>query len=167
MSCLGVLFAVEQNTVEKLKNTLVDDRPDFIAELEGEMFENFPERVYELDKSWDAMHRLLTDGTLSFYAGGMGLALLGGQIIYYDEPQHTDYIITAKAPQQVKEVSKLLDKLSDGEIRRRYFAIPDDEYGEYKSEEDYEYTYEYLTESKTFWHYAAENGLWVLFTADQ
>ena len=67
MSCLGVLFAVPEDVVRKLGDMLLEERPEYISEeLEEEYFEEYPERTYELDKSWDAMHRLLTDGTLSF-----------------------------------------------------------------------------------------------------
>ena len=167
MSCLGVLFAVTEKEVDILRKKSVDDRPEYISEeLEELYFEDYPERTYELDKSWDAMHRLLTDGTLSF--GGedpLAKVILGGEVLYFDE-DHDDYIITVKTPDEVKKVYEALNGLEDGEIRRRYFAIPADEY-EDKDEEDYEYTLEYLRDSLSFWRYAAEKGLWVLFTADQ
>lgn len=167
MSCLGVLFAVPEKEVQALRAMPVDDRPDYISEeLEELYFEEYPERTCELDKSWDAMHRLLTDGTLSF--GGedpLAKAVLGGEVLYFDE-DHDDYIITAKTSDEVKKVYEALNGLDDSEIRRRYFAIPADEY-EDKDEEDYEYTVEYLRDSLSFWRYAAEKGLWVLFTADQ
>ena len=60
-----------------------------------------------------------------------------------------------------------LSKLTDAEFRKRYKAIPDEEYGDFKDNEDMEYTLEYLRDSVSFWRYAAEQGLWVLFTADQ
>ena len=102
MSCLGVLFAVPEDVVRKLGDMLLEERPEYISEeLEEEYFEEYPERTYELDKSWDAMHRLLTDGTLSF--GGeepLAKAVLGGDVLYFDE-DHDDYIITAKTPDEV------------------------------------------------------------------
>ncbi|MBQ8966397.1 DUF1877 family protein [Ruminococcus sp.] len=168
MSCLGVLFAVDFPVVRKLRNTPADDRPDFVAEeIEEELFDNFPERTCELDKSWDAMHRLLSDGTLSLGADkGTALAILGGEVIY-PAAGEDDYIITAKSPMQVKEVFRALKGLSDEDIRKRYEAIPDEEYGEFKNEEDFQYTLEYLRDSISFWKNAALNDLWVLFTADQ
>lgn len=168
MSCLGVLFAVSEAEVNKLRGTDIDSRVDFIyEEIEEKWFEEYPGRTCELDKSWESMHRLLTDGTLSF--GGkepLAFAVLGGEVLYYDD-DHDDYIITAKTPQQVKAVYEALTKLTDEEIRRRYDAIPDDEYGMFKNEEDFEYTLEYLKDSLEFWKNAAADGLWVLFTADQ
>ena len=168
MSCLGVLFAVEFPVVSKLRRLPADERVDLISEeIEQVWFDEFPERTFELDKSWDAMHRLMTDGTLSY--GGKdkyALVILGGELIYPVEDED-DYIITAKSPMQVKEIYQALRSLTDEEIRKRYFAIPDEEYGELKSEDDFEYTLEYLRDSIQFWRNACENDLWVLFTANQ
>ncbi len=35
-------------------------------EIEDIFFDKYPEYTCELDKSWDAMHRMLTDGNLNF-----------------------------------------------------------------------------------------------------
>lgn len=166
MSCLGVLFAVTEDEVRALRKTELDDRPEYIAEeIEQLYFDEYPERTCELDKSWDAMHRLFTDGTLSF--GGesvLAIGILGGEVLYFDE-DHDDYIITAKSPEQVRAFSEALDRLTDEEIKRRYNAIPADEYD--KDDEDFEYTLEYIDGIREFWKNAADKGLWVLFTADQ
>ena len=168
MSCLGVLFAVGKDIVDKMKKMPLESLPGYISEeLEELYFEEYPEQTFELDKSWDAMHRALTDGSLSFDSeGAPALAILGGERLYYDE-DHTDYIITVKTPEQAKTVYEALSALTDKEFKKRYNAIPDEEYGEFKSAEDLEYTLEYLHDSLSFWRYASEHGLWVLFTADQ
>ncbi len=168
MSCLGVLFAVGEDIIDKMRSMPAESLPEYISEkLEELYFEEYPEMTCELDKSWDAMHRALTDGKLSFDSEGtLALAILGGERLYFDE-DHTDYIITAKSPAQVGELYKALTELTDEEFEKRYNAIPDGEYGEFKSAEDLEYTLEYLHDSLSFWRYAAEHGLWVLFTADQ
>ena len=168
MSCLGVLFAVGTDIIEKLRAMPRDDRPDYISsELEELYFEEFPECTCELDKSWDAMHRLLNDGTLSPGNGSpLSLAILGGEELYYDD-EHDDYIISVKTPEQVRSVSKALMQLTDEELEQRYNAIPESDYCCPKSAEDMEYTVEYLHDSLAFWKYAADHGLWVLFTADQ
>lgn len=169
MSALGVLFAVESDIVDKLRNMDMDERPEYISEeLEELYFEDYPERTYELDKSWEAMHRVFTDGRLEFDCEGypLGLAILGGEKLYYDE-EHDDYIITAKSPEQVKQICDGLCALTDEQIRDRYFGITDENYADFKSEEDFEYVLEYLHDSIPFWRFAAKNGLWVLFTADQ
>lgn len=168
MSALGVLFAVGGEIIEKLRKMPLEERPVFISEeLEELYFEDYPECTYELDKSWDAMHRALSDGRLSFDGTDpLSLAIMGGERLYFDE-SHDDYIITAKSPEQVAEISEALSALTDELFTERYNAIPDSEYGDLKSPDDLEYTLEYLRDSIPFWTYAAKQGLWVLFTADQ
>lgn len=169
MSCLGVLFAVDELTVERIRKMDMAQRPDYISEdLEELYFEEYPERTCELDKSWDAMHRALTDGKLCFDCGEypLGAAILGGEILYFDGEEYDDYIITAKDPEQVKTVYEALSALSEKDLKKGYNKIDPEEY-EDKGKEDYEYTLEYLQDSIPFWRFAAEHGLWVLFTADQ
>ncbi|MGN0623301.1 MAG: DUF1877 family protein [Oscillospiraceae bacterium] len=169
MSCLGVLFAVPEEVVEHIKSLPMAKRPEYIScELEEEYFEEYPERTAELDKSWDAMHRALTDGTLSFDCGEypLGGVILGGEILYYDGEEYDDYIITAKAPQQVEALYKELEKLTKAQFKKGYKKI-DDTYPDSLSDEDMEYTWEYLEDAVPFFRFAAAKKLWVLFTADQ
>ena len=169
MSCLGVLFAVPEETVEHIRQLPMNERPVFISqELEDEYFEDYPERTCELDKSWDAMHRALTDGTLCFDCKDfpLGGVILGGELLYFDGEEHDDYIITAKPPLMAAELVKRLEKLSKAEFRRGYEKI-DDTYPDETSKEDLEYTWEYLEDAVPLFRYAEKHGLWVLFTADQ
>lgn len=168
MSALGVLFAVGGDVIEQLRGMPLEERPVYISEeLEDLYFEDYPECTYELDKSWDAMHRALSDGTLSFDGTDpLSLAILGGEKLYFDD-SHDDYIITAKTPEQVGEIAEALSALTDEQFTERYNAISDDGYNDLKSPEDLEYTLEYLRDSIPFWRNAAKQGLWVLFTADQ
>ena len=169
MSGSGVLFAVEKDEINKLKNMRFSERPEYISsELEEIYFEEYPERTCELDVSWDAMHRALTDGSLCFDVGQntAGLAILGGEELYYDGEDHDDYIISAKTPDQVKSIYNVLSGISDAEFKRGYKKIDPEEYPS-KDNEDMEYTLEYFRDSIAFWRFAAEHGYWVLFTADQ
>lgn len=169
MGSLGVLFAVDEITVERIRNMKMSERPDYISDdLEELYFEDYPERTCELDKSWDAMHRAFTDGSLCFDCSeySLGLAVLGGEILYFDGKEYDDYIITAKTPEQVKTVYEALRDLSEKDLKKGYGRIDPEEY-EDKGEEDYEYTLEYVRDSLPFWRFAADHGLWVLFTADQ
>ena len=64
MSCLGVLFSLDEKEVEKLKSYDADsERLEYLQHsIEEIYFEKFPDRIAELDKSWDGLHRSLTDG---------------------------------------------------------------------------------------------------------
>lgn len=165
---LGVLFAVPAETVEKLRDLPLPERPEYISEqLEDLYFEEYPERTYELDKSWEAMHRALTDGSFDFDSEApLAPAILGGELLYFDGDEYDDYIITAKPPLTVRAVYEGLSKIDEKAFRKMYDRIPADEYPD-KDTEDFEYTLEYLQDSIAFWKFAADNGLWVLFTADQ
>lgn len=169
MSCLGVLFAVPEEVVAHIKSLPMAERPDYISEeLEEEYFEDYPERTAELDKSWDAMHRALTDGSLCFDCAEhpLGAVILGGELLYYDGEEYDDYIITAKPPELVRRIVKELGSLSVEAFRAGYDRI-DDTYPDPLSDEDFEYTYSYLEDALPFFRHAAEHDLWVLFTVDQ
>lgn len=169
MSCLGVLFAVDEKIVEHIRSLPMAQRPEYISdELEEEYFEDYPERTAELDKAWDAIHRSLTDGTLSFDCEGytLGGVVLGGELLYYDGEEYDDYIITAKSPEQVAKIWSELEKLTKPEFKKGYDKI-DSSYPEPLSKEDFEYSWEYLEEAAAFFRNAAAKGLWVLFTVDQ
>ncbi|WP_124097939.1 YfbM family protein [Ruminococcus sp. Marseille-P6503] len=169
MSCLGVLFAVPEDVVGHIKALPMEERPEYISlSLEELYFEDYPERTAELDKAWDAIHRSLTDGTLSFDCGEypLGGVILGGEILYYDGAEYDDYIITAKSPEEVKNIYTQLAGLTKKQFREGYDKI-DETYPDERGDEDFEYSWEYLQDAVPFFRLAAEKGLWVLFTADQ
>jgi hypothetical protein len=117
------------------------------------------------DKSWDAMHRTLADGELTWDGGAYPLnhVVLGGELLC----TQPDYIISLKSPQQVREVASALPAITAAEFRRRYFAINEDSYGFPKSQEDFEYTWERFQGVRDLFLRAAQDGRFVLFTADQ
>lgn len=169
MSCLGVLFAVPEEVVGHIRSLPMRERPGYISEeLEDLYFEDYPERTAELDKSWDAIHRALTDGSLCFDCKDypLGGVILGGELLYFDGREYDDYIITAKPPLMVAELAKELEKLTAKQFKRGYDQI-DDTYPDELSKEDMEYSWEYLQDAIPFFRFASQHGLWVLFTADQ
>lgn len=167
MACLGVLFSIDEKIVEKIKSIQTDEaRLEFLQEeIEEVYFEDFPDRVAELDKSWDAIHRSLTDGKLEWKNGEFPLShvILGGELLYFKD----DYIMTLKTPQQVDEIARAIEKIDREEFRIKYFKIDSEVYGFPLTEEDFEYTFDWLESSKTFWRKAAAEKRYVLFTADQ
>jgi len=68
MSCPGVHFAITAAEAEKLKSFEDDsDRLDYLQnEIEERYFAEAEEYLAQSDKAWDAMHRALGDGTLSY-----------------------------------------------------------------------------------------------------
>ncbi len=170
MSCLGVLFAVPQERIDQLEKLPREARVEEICErIEEEWFEEHREQTCEMDKAWDAMHRALTGGKLLYGEQPMPMCwvILGGKVLYGDREDEDDYIIVYKSPKQVKAVAQWLPSVSKREFQKLYFAIDPQEYGMELDEEDFEYTWEYFSQSAEFWKLAAEKNLPVLFTVDQ
>jgi hypothetical protein len=167
MGCLGVHFSLSAEEVGRLR-AIGDEsaRVDYVYEvIEPEYFANQPERKAECDKAWDAMHRTLSDGGLTWDGGDYPLnhVVLGGERLYSE----SDFIMVLKTPDLVRDVAAALPGLTEAEFRRRYFAIDSDSYGLAPSEEDFAYTWDYFQGVREFWMRAASEGRHVLFTADQ
>lgn len=167
MACLGVLFALDEPLVERL--TALEDsaeRLDFLQlEVEEDFFENQPERVYETDKAWDAIHRCLTDGRLGWDNGAYPLnhVILGGEQLYDGD----DYIMSLKSPAQVREIATALAAVTLQQLRDAYFRLPADDYDGLIGLEDWQYTWDWFEGLPEFYRRAAEAGRSVLFTVDQ
>ena len=167
MSCLGVLFSLDKDAVDKLKSFTSDrDRLDHLQMgIEEEYFNKYPDKLCELDKSWDAIHRTLTDGKLEWNNGDYPLNhfILGGEILYFQQ----DYIMTLKTPDQVRDIFKSFGLMTKETFKNRYFKIDKDLYGFETTEEDLDYTWTWFSQSRDFWKKATEENRYVLFTADQ
>lgn len=167
MSCLGVLFSLDENAVSKLKSFELDeDRLNYLQEdIEESVMNNEPERFAEFDKSWDALHRSLTDGKLEWKNGTFPLnhVILGGEVIYHE----ADYIMSLKTPDQVKEIAEAIITITEENLREGYNKIDSKDYGLDLTDEDFEYTWTWFQNSLEFWKKAASEKRYVLFTADQ
>ena len=166
MSCLGVHFALSEEEVANLRSKPDNEsRLEYLQEeVEETYFEKHPDLLAENDKSWDAMHRTLTDGKLSWDNGKYPLnhVIMGGEPLYSDD----DYIISLKTPKQVQDIAAALPSVTEAEFRKRYFAI-DESYGFPLSEEDFGYTWENFQSVRELFLRAASKNRYVLFTADQ
>ena len=166
MSCLGVHFALTEQDVEGLLAAKTDeDRLRHVRELEERYFKHCESYIAESDKAWDAMHRALGDSLLSYDGGEYPLnhAVLGGQPLYSED----DYIMSLKTPAQVVDVSERLALMTEDQFKTLYWAIDPDEYEEDLSDEDFEYTWEWLQGVRELFALAAKERRYVLFTADQ
>ena len=167
MGCLGVHFSLSQEEVEQIR-AIEDEaaRVEYLHEvIEEEYFSKHPDRKAESDKAWDAMHRTLSDGELTWDGGEYPLnhVVLGGELLYTE----SDFIMVLKSPTQVRDVAAVLPSVTEEEFRRRYFLIESESYGASLSEEDFAYTWEWFQNVRDFWMNAANESRYVLFTADQ
>lgn len=167
MGCLGVHFALDKPTVQRLKAFAdEDERLDWLKEeLEEDYFASQREWLAETDKAWDAIHRALTDGELCWDNGTYpaNCTILGGELLYSGD----DYIVSLKAPDTVRDISAALKNVAEAKLREAYFRIDPDSYGFPVSEQDFEYTWHWFKPLREFYQRAAAAGRYVLFTADQ
>ena len=167
MACLGVHFAITEKEVDYLRS--IDDQQARLEHLQEEIetryFDEYPDLKAESDKAWDAMHRTLADGQLSWDSGEYPLnhAVLAGELLYTE----SDYIMSLKTPEQVRDIAAALCRISEIEFRNRYFAIDQESYGFQTTEEDFNYTWDKFRCVRDLYQRAATEGLFVVFTADQ
>ncbi|MCR6474650.1 YfbM family protein [Variovorax sp. ZS18.2.2] len=167
MSCLGVHFALTQDdamALEAIEND--DDRLEHLTEeIEERYFKEAEACIAESDKSWDAMHRALSDGTLSSSGGAYPLnhVVLGGTSLYAGD----DYIMSLKTPAQVRDIAAALAPIGEAEFRRLYNNIDAEDYDGDVSDDDFEYTWGWFVGVRELYAKASAEGRFVLFTADQ
>jgi len=167
MSCLGVHFALTEEDVAALR--AIDDEQERLSLLQEDIEERYLAKpatyAAESDKSWDAMHRALADGQLSWDGGAYPLnhAVLAGELLY----TQSDYIMTLKSPAQVRDIAKALQGLTETQFRARYDAIDSNSYGFDLTNEDFDYTWRWFQKVRELYSRAANEGRYVLFTADQ
>ena len=172
MACLGVLFAIDDNTVQCLENISRSALVDYLqGEIEELYFEKFQSQVAEIEKAWDAIQRAFSESECDLdhkngtYPGNM--VILGGKILYGDKIGEEDYIISLKTPHEVADIYEYLYKLEEFQFRDLYFKIDKEKYGFDLTEDDFEYTWAVLSETVKFWELATERKLSVIFTVDQ
>jgi hypothetical protein len=167
MAFLGVLFSLDEKTVLKLKSFESDgDRLNYLQEeIEEDLMSNHPDKFAELDKSWDALHRSLTDGKLEWSNGTFPLnhVVLAGELLYHED----DYIMSLKTPEQVLKIANAIGAITEENLREGYNKIDSQAYGFELTDEDFEYTWTWFQESLEFWKKAATEKRYVLFTVDQ
>lgn len=167
MSCLGVHFALSDEDVAALQ--ALDDEQERLSflqeELEERYFSESQAYVAESDKSWDAMHRALSDGTLAWDGGSFPLnhTVLGGKSLYSED----DYIMSLKTPEEVQAIATALENLTQSEFRERYDKIDSKNYDGELGDEDFQYTWEWYQGVRELYLRAATEKRHVLFTADQ
>jgi hypothetical protein len=164
MACRGVHFALTDEQYKKVKSISNDD--ELIDLIQEEIEEDWDEDwLRETDKAWDAIHRCLTDGSLSFDSGPypLSLVILGGKQLH----QGDDYIISLVEPEQVKDVAKAICDVDKDVLYTGYKNIKQVDYDGEIGEEDFDYTWSWFKELPSLFIKAAKQNRAVLFTVDQ
>lgn len=167
MACRGVHFALSEAEAGNLRSLPGDEeRLEYVQkELEERYFEELRDFLGESDKAWDAMHRALADGHLTWDGGEYPLnhVVLAGELLYEGD----DYILSLKSPAQVRDIAAALAPIDEAEFRRRYDLIDAESYQGELADDDFEYTWANFQDVREFYGRAAEGGRVVLFTVDQ
>lgn len=150
--------APDSDTVIEIINEEIEDRWD-------------TDWLQQMDKSWDAVHRCLGNGTLAVSQSATSAkAVLGGQHL----SSRSDWIVSYLAVSMVPKVAEALEPFAEVEFRRRYFSLRKKflwfdftDYDGPLNEEDFEYTWAYFEEMRTFFGKAAKAKRAVIFTVDQ
>lgn len=164
MTARGVLFAIDDAIATRLQKAVGDD--DAVLEIIEEVEEDWDEpNLAQTDKAWDAIHRALTDGYLTWDNGEYPLnhAILGGLDVMSGE----DYIAVLKTPDQVRDVADALAEIDDAAMAARYDTIVPSDYALEYGDDDRGYTVEWFRSVRELFRTAAGSDRWVLFTADQ
>lgn len=164
MACRGVHFAIDVATLERLLAARSDGETLGIVQedIEGKWEEAW---LHETDKSWDALHRCLGNGTLEIpraYAP-LSAAVLGGEQRYAGR----DYIVSLVRPEHVREVADALAQVTRDWLRQRYDSLNPNNYEGSFGDDDFEYTWSWFEGLPDLYERAALDGRAVVFTVDQ
>ncbi|MCC5474523.1 YfbM family protein [Streptomyces sp. NPDC059680] len=163
MAARAVLFALDGGAAERL---LACQDGDELMQLVEEIEERWDlDHLFELDKSWDALHRCFTDGDLAFDNGHFPLShvILGGVPLHESD----DYIVCYVTAEQVREVAAALEPLDGQWLCDRFSTLTFNAYQGTADAEDIAYTQAFLPGLKNFYRTAARNGRAAIFTVDQ
>ncbi len=162
----GLLFAITESEISKIKAINSDiDKIDYMQELEDKYYDEYPERIAELDTSWEALHRALCDGALNRESGTYPLnhVILGGQNLLNDE--NDDYYLIYKDLKHVLRISKALDSVSEKTIHKGFFKIDQNTYEYEVSEEEFELMMDWYPGVVEIYNLAVKQNLFILFVA--
>jgi hypothetical protein len=161
----GVHFALTDIDERRLLDCPEAERVSLIGnDIEGRYFTGMQESLCETDKAWDAIHRAFGNSVLDYeYRSPLHGVILGGRPLYSGE----DYIISYKDRKRVQEIASALAEVNQPAFRELYFKIDQENYGHPLSEEDFEYSWDCLSDLKEFYECAARSERPVIFTADQ
>ena len=123
--------------------------------------------LVQTDKAWDAIHRCLTDGTLSVTRSPnpLGKLILGGTQLYSDRQT---YILNLIEHSELSEVSAALKTVTKEWMKTRYESLRHTDYPqEFISGQDWEYTWDWFSGIPDFIARADREGRSVIFTVDR
>ncbi len=133
-----------------------------IEELKNDKALRANSQVLEVKRTWDAIHRCLTEGTLDPEGGDFPLnhVILGGKKIHHGD----DYVAAVIRPDMVTFIAEALREVKEPEFRKCFFALGDQGYDQPINEKEYSYVWHAVQEIRTFFEFCDEERFAVMFT---
>jgi Domain of unknown function (DUF1877) len=170
MACRGMFFALTREEDAKLLAAGDDD--GVISIVTEELCSRGDEEWSAgMDKSWDAIHRCLGDGTLSSRQPGVpAKAVLGGRQLC----RGSHWIVSHLTAEEVAAVSQAIASMDKATFRQRYFGLKRKflcfHFSDYEGpigEDDFEYSWSYFEDMRAFYDKAASAKRSMIFEVDQ
>ncbi|BDR59562.1 YfbM family protein [Xylocopilactobacillus apicola] len=161
MSRLGVLYALDDNELEKLRSLPSDERYDYVLEVIEEDLFGTP-RGCELEKSWEGIQYCLGHGEWNEDNDVPTNIIFGGEFLLDTE----DNVITLKNNDDVKKIVSYLQENNLREIIKKYFWKIDDPEFPYKDENGLNHILGWSKDILPFYENALKENRQVIFTVD-
>lgn len=118
--------------------------------------------VLDLAKAWDAIHRLLTEGTLDPTGGDapLNMTILGGKSIH----KGTDFAAVVVRPDMTPFVAEALAEITEEEFRKKFADLPKHGYSQNVGDKDFDEVWRVTRLVCEFYEFCAAERLAVLFT---
>lgn len=117
--------------------------------------------VLDMAKAWDAIHRLLTEGTLEPNGGDFPLntAILGGKPIH----KGTDFAAVVVRPDMTPFVAEALAEVTQEDFQKKFGDLPGHGYNQGTTSKDFDEVWRVTRLLKDFYEFCAAERLAVLF----
>lgn len=160
MSRLGMLYALTDAEVEKLRAVPMEERYDYMLnEIEENLFGS--PRACELDKAWEGLQLCLGGGRWSETNSVPTNIIFGGEYLVDTEEE----VITLKNGDDVKAIVKYLRQNDLEEIINQNFWKIDVDF-QYKDNDGLEHTLGWSEGILSFYENALKENCQVIFTVD-
>ncbi len=167
MSRRGTVYAITPDEADRLLALVGDDAAVAREALDLYSIDRAKGHfIAALDKSWDVIHRCLTDGSHRDLGKGtmpLSWCLLGGKSLHAGK----EFIICYVTPEQVPQVAEALDKIEPHWLVGRYSSLQSSGYTGPINNEDFEYTWDYFTGVRNLYSKAAAANRAIVFVTDQ
>lgn len=160
MSRLGMLYALTDAEVEKLRFVPTEERYDYMLnEIEEKLFGS--SRACELDKAWEGLHFCLCGGEWNETNRVPYNIIFSGEFLVDTEEE----VITLKNKDDVKKIVEYLRQNDLRNIINQNFRKIDDEWA-YKDNDGLEHTLGWSEDILPFYENAMKENCQVIFTVD-